>query len=431
MNVVSAVGRGGVRERRELLEIEEALGVALSQVAPLRGTERVAAGRAVGRVAAVDVVAPMAMPFFTNAAMDGFAVRASDVCNDLSGDGGLPVTLPIAGTVAAGATQVPALQPGTALRIFTGAALPAGADAVVAVEDTRQDAASASFSRTVRPGQNVRAAGAEQPKGAALLRRGTPVAPHHVGLMAANGIRRVDVVERPRVGVFSTGDELVSPAGRESRRHGQIYDSNRPTLLALAQAHGARATDLGVIPDDPASLRAAIAEASGRFHLLLTSGAVSMGERDFLRDALVAAGGEIAAWRVAVKPGKPVMFGRVGQAAITGAPGNPLSAYVCFQLFVAAQLARLSGRTPAPFAPDHAVAGFAWSGKASRTEIFPARLVGRDDAGLPVIERCGGSCSGTLFHMAGADGLGVIPRGSAVFASGARLMWHPLARTGA
>src|SRR5690606_29819811 len=115
-----------------------------------------------------------------------------------------------------------------------------------------------------------------------------------------------------RVGVFSTGDELVSPAGGKSRQHGQIYDSNRPTLLALAQAHGARATDLGVIPDDPASLCAAIAEASGRFHLLLTSGAVSMGERDFLRDALVAAGGEIAAWRVAVKPGKPVMFGRVG-----------------------------------------------------------------------------------------------------------------------
>lgn len=421
MNVTPTFARRSACDRRELLEIDEALGVALSQVAPLRGTERVAPGRAAGRVAARDVTAPLAMPFFTNAAMDGFAVRSSEL------SGALPVALPIAGTVPAGMTQPPALQPGTVLRIFTGAALPAGADAVVAVEDTRQDEASATFSRPARPGENVRAAGGEQPQGAVLLRRGTRIAPHHVGLLAANGIRRVDVVERPRVGVFSTGDELVS----RGRQPGQIYDSNRPTLLALAQAHGARVTDLGVLRDDPAVLRAAIAEAAGRFHLLLTSGAVSMGERDFLRDALVAAGGEIAAWRVAVKPGKPVMFGRVGQAAITGAPGNPLSAYVCFQLFVSAQLARLSGRVPAPFAPAHAVAGFAWNGKAARTEIFPARVSGHDAAGLPVIERCGGSCSGTLFHMAGADGLGVIPRGSAPFAPGTRLMWHPLAERGA
>lgn len=420
MNVMAAVGRGGGRERQALLEIDEALGIALSQVAPLRGTERVALARATGRVSARDVNAPLAMPFFTNAAMDGFAVRSCELSS------ALPIALPIAGTVPAGMTQPPELQPGTVLRIFTGAALPAGADAVVAVEETRQDGASAIFPRPARAGENVRAAGAEQPQGAVLLRRGARIAPHHVGLLAANGIRRVDVVERPRVGVFSTGDELVS----RGRRDGQIYDSNRPTLLALAQAHGARVADLGVIPDDPAVLSAAIAEAAGRFHLLLTSGAVSMGERDFLRDALVAAGGEIAAWRVAVKPGKPVMFGRVGQAAITGAPGNPLSAYVCFQLFVSAQLARLSGRAPEPFAPAHAVAGFAWDGKAARTEIFPARVAGHDAAGLPVIERCGGGCSGTLFHMAGANGLGVIPRGSEPFAPGTRLMWHPLAERG-
>lgn len=420
MNVMAAVGRGGGWERRAPLEIEEALGVALSQVAPLRGSERVALGRATGRVAARDVTAPLAMPFFTNAAMDGFAVRSCEL------SGALPIALPIAGTVPAGMKQPPALQPGTALRIFTGAALPAGADAVVAVEETRQDGASATFSRPARRGENVRAAGAEQPQGAMLLRRGTRIEPHHVGLLAANGIRRVEVVERPRVGVFSTGDELVS----RGRRDGQIYDSNRPTLLALAQAHGARVADLGVISDDPAVLSATIAEAAGRFHLLLTSGAVSMGERDFLRGALVAAGGEIAAWRVAVKPGKPVMFGRVGQAAITGAPGNPLSAYVCFQLFVSAQLVRLSGRAPEPFAPAHAVAGFAWNGNAARTEIFPARVAGHDAAGLPVIERCGGGCSGTLLHMAGADGLGVIPRGSAPFAPGMRLMWHPLAERG-
>ena len=241
-------------DEHALLSIDDALGVALSQVAPLGGVEVVRLLRARGRVAARDVAAPVAMPFFANAAMDGFAVRAGDLA------GALPVTLPIAGTVSAGMTRVPALAPGTVLKIFTGAALPAGADAVVAVEGARHDAASATFLQPARPGENVRPAGAEQPQGALLLRRGTPVAPHHIGLLAANGIGRVEVVERPRVAVFSTGDELVA----RGRRHGQIFDSNRPALLALAEAHGADVADLGVIRDDPRPRRRGHRRRAGR-----------------------------------------------------------------------------------------------------------------------------------------------------------------------
>lgn len=387
-----------------MLDILVARELACALVAPTVDSETLPLVESQNRVAAQTVHAAHALPAQARSAMDGFVLRVADAAAG---------ALPIAGTVAAGAVA-PALPPGVALRIFTGAVVPEGADAVVPVEDCTDEGAVLRLVQMPKAGAHIRAVGSEQPLGGVLLRAGTRIAAQHIGLLAANGISTVAVRRRPRVGVFSTGDELGEGADA-------IPDVNRPMLLALARAAGAEVSDLGIVPDQAGLLVERLSTWRDQFDLLISSGAVSMGGRDFLRPALLQAGGRIEGWRVALKPGKPVMFGTLGQMAVTALPGNPFSAFVGFQLFVAVQLAALTGQPTPPFFPTPARAGFDWARKPGRAEVFPIRLTHGLLDGLPLVQRLGEGVSATLFPLADADGLGFVPAETTRIGYGAAL----------
>jgi molybdopterin molybdotransferase len=397
-----------------MLDIAAARALATSLLDPIVETEELLLPATLGRFCAQTVVARLALPRRARSAMDGFALRLSDLAEGQA--------LPIAGTIAAGA-EAPALPPGACLRIFTGALVPAGADAVLPVEDCVETGAMVHLSRRPEPGENIRAPGSEQPEGGVLLCAHARVAPHHIGLLAANGITRLRVLRRPRVGVFSSGDEL------DAQSPDHLPDSNRPMLLALAAAAGAEVTDLGLLPDELPAITARLAALNGQ-DLILTSGAVSMGGRDHLRSALVAAGGRIEGWRVAIKPGKPILFGQLGSAAFTGLPGNPFSAFTGFHLFAAAQLATLTSQTPPELFAREARAGFDWSRKPGRAEVFPVRLSPDEIDGGPVLQRLGVGTSATLFPLAEADGLAFVPAETRQIGRGARLNWMPFGQGG-
>ncbi|ABV94013.1 molybdopterin biosynthesis protein [Dinoroseobacter shibae DFL 12 = DSM 16493] len=401
----------------EMMSVAEARDLAISLVKPIEETERVSLSEALGRTIGRAVHAPREMPFFDNAAMDGFALRCADLADRCC--------LPVGATVAAGDAPM-RLPEGAAVRIFTGAPVPAGADAVVMVEACIDKQHKVHISQVPAPGTNIRRAGSDQFVGQSLIASGKYVDAHHIGLLAANGIYEIEVVRRPRVAVFSTGDELCAGPCAP----GQIPDANRPMLLALARQAGAEVSDLGILPDDPRSTADALGGIGARFDLVLSSGAVSMGGKDHIRGALEAAGGTVQGSRVAIKPGKPVMFGQLGAAGFTGLPGNPFAVHVGFHLFVLPQLLRLLGARQTAFAPVPAVAGFDWTRKAGRAEVFPVRLVGHDTAGCPILGRLGKSVSATLLPLAEADGLAIVPPNTSRITAGTALAWHPFCDKG-
>lgn len=398
-----------------LIDLAQAREIALAQVRAIETATDLPLAVAAGHVCARDVLATCAMPFFTNSAVDGFALR----CADLTG---ADLAMPVAGTVAAGAAGPAALPEGAALRIFTGAPVPTGADAVVALEDVHEAGGMIHLAARPALGANVRHQGSDQPLGACLLARGARIAPRHIGLLAANGIGRISVIRRPRLVVLSTGDELATGTQRDL---GQVFDANRPMLLALAQAAGCEAVDGGAMPDEVEPLAERLAELAGSADLVLSSGGVSLGGRDPIRPAFAQAGGKIAGWRVAVKPGKPVLFGRIGDTAFTGLPGNPMAAFVGFHLFVAPQIARLTGQSPSRFAPFKARAAFSWRHRPGRQEVFPVRCIGTDGTGLPLLERLGNGVSATLYPLAQAEGLAIVPAETEAVAVGDLIDWQP------
>ncbi|MBB3987780.1 molybdopterin molybdotransferase [Sagittula marina] len=398
--------------RQSLLSHGEAVQIALEQVRPISEFETVGLAAAQGRVTAQRIIAANAMPSFDNSAMDGFALRLGDLAGRCC--------LPVAGTVAAGDAPRD-LPPGAALRIYTGAPLPRGADAVVMVEACVDKGHKVHIETPPAPGANIRHAGSDQGAGQVLIPEGTRVAPHHIGLLAANGLTQVTVTRRPRVAVFSTGDEVSDG----SCAPGQINDANRPMLCALLAQDGAEVHDLGILPDDATATEAAFGALGNAYDLILTTGAVSMGGKDHVRAALCAAGGRIEAWRVALKPGKPVMFGMLNGAAVTGLPGNPMAVHVGYHMFAGPQLARLSGAAPRRFAEVPARADFDWQRKPGRAEVFPVRLVFHDAGGLPVLRRLGQGVSATLLPLTQADGLAIVAADCAKLAPGDLLHWHP------
>ena len=316
-----------------LLPLSDALQGMLEQLACCCDSEQLPLPEALGRVLASDIASPLAVPPFDNSAMDGYAVRLADLAS------GTPLIM--AGKAFAGQPYQGEWPAGHCVRIMTGAPVPAGTDAVVMQEETQADGDRITFLTQPEPGQNIRRAGSDIGKGACVLPAGTRLTPREMPLLASLGIATVPVRRPLKVAIFSTGDEL-KPVGTPLA-HGDIYDSNRYGVRAMLARMGCDCLDLGIIPDDPAQLRAAFIRADEEADVLITTGGVSVGEADFTKQLLDELG-EIGFWKLAIKPGKPFAFGRLPHAWFFGLPGNPVSAMVTFDQLVQPALARLAGQ---------------------------------------------------------------------------------------
>ncbi len=400
--------------RPPLQSLDYALARLLTAVSPLGTTEDVSTFDALGRVLAADVASLIDVPPADNTAMDGYALRAADGVAD--------VALPISQRIPAGVVGQP-LQPGTAARIFTGAQIPAGADAVVMQEQcealTLADGTAAMrVKATVDVGQWIRRRGEDVQRGAVVLSAGTRLTPQALGLAASVGAGRLTVARRPRVVVFSTGDELVMPGevAPDAMPPGAIYNSNRFTHRALLQALGCEVIDLGIVPDRLDATRAALRQAAQQADLILTCGGVSVGEEDHLKPA-VQAEGRLDLWQMAIKPGKPLAFGAVrreqggdaGEAWFIGLPGNPVSSYVTFQLLVRPVLLRLMGATDLAPRAYTLRADFDWPRPDRRREFVRARI--NAQGGLALYPNQG---SGVLTSVVWGDGLVDLTSGQVV-----------------
>jgi len=377
-----------------LLTADEALAILHRRIRPVTGREDIALADGLGRVLAADVTAGTDVPAFDNAAVDGFALRAAD----LAADG--PTTLQVAGRAAAGHPEQRPLAAGEAVRIFTGAMLPAGADTVVMQEDVDARDGRVVVPAGLSEGANRRRAGEDSRAGAVVLQTGRRLRPQDLALAASVGCTRLPVYERLRVAVFSTGDELREPG--DTLPPGAVHDANRYMLLALLQSLGAVASDLGILPDDREVVQTALAEAAGTHQLLLTSGGVSTGEEDHVR-AAVEALGQLHFWRLAIKPGRPLALGQVGGTAFVGLPGNPVAVMVCFLRFARPLVLGLGGASAPPPRYYRVPAGFDLKKKPGRREWLRARLVDGTDG--PVAERFARQGSGIISSLVGSDGL--------------------------
>lgn len=356
-----------------------------------------------GCVLAGDVVATGPVPSFDNSAMDGYAVRVSDVARATAD---APVTLPVVGDVPAGPLSPLSVQPGACVRIMTGAVLPAGADAVVPVEWTDGGVADVRIFRAARDAQNIRRAGEDVRGGETVLPAGTQVGSAQLGLLAALGRSRVRVRPRPRVVVLSTGDELVEPG--TPIRPGQVPDSNSFALTAAAREAGAVAYRVGAVPDDARALRGALEDHLIRADVLVTSGGVSVGAYDVVKEVLGQVG-TVSFERVAMQPGMPQGLGTLGTESVPffGLPGNPVSALVSFEVFVRPALRRMLGLEPVNRPLVRATTTEALTSPADKRQFRRVSLRVRD--GRYVMHPIGGPGSHLISGMAGANGLAVLP----------------------
>lgn len=360
-----------------------------------------------GLVLARDIVATEPVPPFANTGMDGYAVRAADT----------PGTLRVVGELPAGRAPTTTVGPGEAIRIMTGAPMPDGADAVVMVERTRVDGDNVVV-EVARPGEHVRAAGGDVDAGDVVFERGTVLTPAHLGVLASLDVHEVLCHPRPRVGVISTGDELVAEGPLAP---GRIRDSNRPMLLALLDELGLDPIDGGIVGDDERAITAAIEKAADSCDALLTSGAVSVGDYDFVKlvlERVAKQRGGTSLWaQVAIKPAKPLAFAMLGAVPAFGLPGNPVSSRVSFELFARPALRKLAGRSDIAADAVRAVAATAMTRRPDG-KLHLDRVRVRVEDGRYVCERAGAQASNVLSGMAGANGLALIPDGDGVETGG-------------
>jgi molybdenum cofactor synthesis domain-containing protein len=393
-----------------LIPLAEAQAHVLERVIPLDAVV-VPVREARGLVLATDVVATEAVPPFANTAMDGYAVIAADTAGASEG---APIVLPVVAEVAAGHPAPRPLAAGEAMRIFTGAPVPDGADSIVMVERTerRDGGAAVAIHAAVAAGDHVRPAGDDVRPGDVVLAAGEQLTPGHLGVLSTIGVGEVAAHRRPRVGVLSTGDELVDGGG--TLAPGQIRESNRPALLALLADDGFDAVDLGLVPDDERAITSAIEHGTATCDAVLTSGGVSMGDIDLVKVVLDRIG-DMRWMQIAIRPAKPFAFGRTGEAGapVFGLPGNPVSSMVSYELLARPALRRMAGH---PEARWHRPAVAAVAAEPLRRKpdgkLHLTRVVGARDAdGTLQVRSAGGQGSHQLTGMARAHGLALVPDG--------------------
>jgi molybdopterin molybdotransferase len=353
-----------------LMPVDEALARILAGVKPL-GSEKIRLSDGLGRVTALPLAAKRNQPPFDASAMDGFAVRANDVED-------VPKTLRIIGPSAAGHSFPGNCKPGQAVRIFTGAPVPRGADAIVIQENCTINGDQVTINSPVKRGQNIRVTGLDFNKGDALIPSGTRLDPRDIGLAAAADHAMIRVRKKPVVAVLATGDELVKPG--EKARSDQIVSSNSNGLLAMAEQLGARVIDGGIVKDN---LKATVSAIRKLAHadILVTSGGASVGDHDYVQEALRKAGVRIDFWKIAMRPGKPFMYGRKGKAHVLGLPGNPVSALVCAELFLTPLISTMLGG-PSSRPPLFAEAGADLAANDSRQDYLRGKLTVTSEARL-------------------------------------------------
>jgi len=386
-----------------LVPYQLALENLLEQANPVSHSESLPLNLCLDRIMSRDLTSGINVPPASNSAMDGYAVKSSDVIP------GANTTLTVTQRIAAGATGE-LLEQGTAARIFTGAPIPAGADAVIMQEQVVASEDIITFSSTVKQGQNIRQMGEDIRKGDVILKKGTRLRAQELGLAASVGEPALEVSRRIKVGIFFTGDELVEPG--QPLALGKIYDSNRYTLNGLLQSLGCEIIDLGIVGDTLQQTKQAIQQATEETDLVITSGGVSVGEEDHVRIALEQMG-ELHMWRLKIKPGKPLAFGKVNNTAFIGLPGNPVSAFATFCLFVSPFIKKLQGRTRLLPRTLTVAAAFNWPKPDSRREFIRARLEPDEQQQLKasIYHHQG---SGVLMSTSWADGFIEVPEDSTI-----------------
>jgi molybdopterin molybdotransferase len=377
---------------------------------PVTTTERLHVRSALERVLGEDVLSPIDVPAHDNSAMDGYAVRFSDL--DPRGE----TTLRVAGTAFAGAPYSGAMPAGECVRIMTGGVMPEGADTIVMQEHVKATDGQVTIGTGHRKGQHLRRAGEDLATGQVALRRGACLRPAEIGLIASLGIPEVSVYRKLRVAFFSTGDELVSIG--TAPKEGQIYDSNRYTLHGMLKRLGCEAIDMGVVRDDPTLLEAAFLRAAATADVVITSGGVSVGEADFVKELLNRLG-EVVFWKIAMKPGRPLAYGKIGNAHFFGLPGNPVSVMVTFYQFVRDALLKLAGRDPVPVLPTFTVPCTSALKKAPGRTEFQRGILSQDGSGSWSVRVTGEQGSGILRSMAEANCFIILPTGQGNVAPGA------------
>ena len=400
-----------------LLSLEQARGVILDGISEISGIETRPITGLVGRIAATDILSEVALPRFDNSAVDGFALHADDLRRQT------PLTLKIGGRAAAGHAMALALQPGTTARVLTGAKVPEGAAAIVLEERTTRSSTEVTFHFLPEIGGNIRGQGEDLSSGTIVVAKGTIIDARQIAILAASGNARIPVKRKLRVGVLSTGDELVE-AGYETGPS-SIVDTNGPMLRSLLGSSALAVSDLGIIADDRDEVASALSDAASHLDLLITSGGVAGSDADHIEGAIVAAGGRCETVKLALRPGKPIAKGSIGKMQVLALPGNPVAALVNFLLFGRPLIRSLLGVVEINKLNSSARAGDIFSHKAGRTEFMPVSIKGYDRDGIPIISKLGRGGSARLLPLVMSDGFAEIDPDVGDLDRNAIVKFHP------